>query len=144
MRKRAVRGNPEAIEQTHILKLLVSLGGKVYVAGTTRPGWKQTCQACGAPVQVHMGTCQTPGIPDLPFVFLPFPPRPQSQQYWIVLAIEAKAPQGRFSEAQREFRDLCEGARMHYVGGGLNAVMAWLVDHGYLLADNVPHYRRPA
>jgi hypothetical protein len=32
---------------------------------------------------------------------------------------------------------------MPYVCGDLDAVIAWLVQYGYLKAESLPHYRQP-
>jgi hypothetical protein len=117
------------------VQLIESVGGTVYVVGTRRPRGSR-CRKCGEFVTEHQGTCQTAGIPDL-LAFLP--PRPQAE----FVFIEAKAVDGRLSTPQREFRDLCLGARLAHVVGGLDAVIAFLLERGRLLANNVPHYRLP-
>jgi hypothetical protein len=47
-------------------------------------------------------------------------------------------------DEQRVFRDLCTTALMPHLVGGVNEVVTFLVRGGWLKADNVPHYRRPA
>lgn len=117
------RRQPERIEQAGIVKLLRSLGATVYVLGMTRRRGD------------HPGTMQTPGLPDL----LAFIRRPDDGP--VLLAIECKAVGGRLSEAQRGFRALCQQAAVAHVVGGIDAVIAWLLERGYLKADQVAHYR---
>jgi hypothetical protein len=119
---------PEKSEQAHIIQLLRSVGGKVYVSGTTRRRGD------------HQGTMQTPGIPDLE-VFLPRRDVPGKR---LQLKVECKAVGGRLSPEQQEYKQLCAEADVAHVHGTLDAVIAWLVDRGYIKADSVPHYRRPA
>ena len=104
LRRPATRQQPERQEQKAIVRLLQSLGATVYVLGTTRP-------AGG-----YMGTCQTPGIPDL-YAFLP-----AGGALWV----EVKATGGRLSPAQLAFRELCASRGVHYVTGGVDSVAAWL------------------
>src|SRR5688572_7830522 len=59
----------EKLEQTHIIQLIKSLGGRVYVLGTRRSRGKR-CQNCGTFVPEDQGTRQTPGVSDL-ITFLP-------------------------------------------------------------------------
>jgi len=139
---------PERHEQKAIIGFLTTLGAKkVYVAGTTRPKGKP-CPKCKTFVPEHMGTMQTPGIPDIPFAFLP-PPRYTPPNCWMprplnLVVIECKRPKdGRFSPEQVEFRELCLAAGALYIGGSLDAVIAWAIDHGYCRAGDVPHYRLP-
>jgi Holliday junction resolvase len=101
------RQQPERAEQRAIVELLERLGAKVYVLGTTRPKGG------------HMGTCQTPGIPDL-CVFL------GGFMVWI----EVKAPKGRVSVAQEHFERLCGYTNTPYLRGGLDVVIAWLRARG--------------
>lgn len=140
--------HPERHEQKSIIGFLMTLGAKqIYVAGTTRPKGKP-CPKCRTFVPDHMGTCQTPGIPDIPFVFLP-PPRYTPRVAWTPLplnlvVIECKRPKdGRFSSEQKEFRDAVLAAQVSYIGGSLDAVIAWAIDHGYARTSDVPFYRLP-
>ena len=119
---------PEKVVQTHITKLLASVGGRVYTLGTRRPRGD------------YQGTCQTPGLSDL-LAFLPHRVPPATRR---LLFIEAKAQGGRLSDAQRDFQALCRDARIDHVVGDLDAVIAWLLDEGYLRSDQIPHYRLPA
>jgi len=114
-------------EQDGIVKLLRSLGAKVYVSGTTRRAG-----------DFH-GTMQTPGIPDLEA----FLPRRSSQGDLSreLLKVEVKAAGGRLRPEQAEYRDLCGDADVHHVVGGIDDVVAWLIAHGYLRPAQVPHYR---
>lgn len=120
-----MRRHPERTEQAGIVKLLRSIGGAVYVFGTTRRKGD------------YQGTMQTPGIPDLE-VFLP-PAGGLSEN--TLLKIEVKAPHGRLSPAQQHYRDHCIAACVPHIVGGLDDVIAWLVKHGYLKLAQAPHYR---
>ena len=116
--------HPERVEQAHGVKLLRSLGASVYVIGTTRPKGD------------YMGTCQTPGLPDV-FCFLP---RNLGGLWW-----EVKAKGGRLRPEQEQFRLACMACeapnQVHYVTGDANALIEWLMMLGLLKAENVPHYR---
>jgi hypothetical protein len=122
------RRQPERVEQRQIVNLLRSLGATVYVLGTTRRQGD------------HMGTMQTPGIPDL-WAFLPA--RSGVSTLYLCLWVEVKAPGGRLRPEQRAFRDQCTARGVPHVVGGVDAVIAWLIDAGYLLPQNVAHYHRP-
>jgi hypothetical protein len=116
----------EKAEQAAIVRLLRTLGATVYVLGTVRRKGD------------HPGTMQTPGICDV-LAFLP-----TSLRTNMVLAIEVKAHGGRLRPAQEEFRAVCELSPVAYVTGGLDAVIAWLREHGYLKSANVwPHASLP-
>ena len=119
--------HPERVIQSHIVQLLRTLGAKVWELGTTRSRKDH-----------HMGTRQTPGLPDV----IAFLPTKHGERH--LLIVEAKAPKGRMRPAQLEFRDCCLEAHVAHVTGDLDAVIAWLVQTGYLRAENVAHYRRPA
>lgn len=119
----------ERSEQAGITHLLRSLGAKVYTLGTTRRRDDS-----------HFGTMQTPGIGDL-YCLLPAPKFCDGAPCG--LWIEVKAPGGRLRPAQQEFRDACQAAGVPHVVGQLDTVIAWLVERGFIKADNVPHYRRP-
>jgi hypothetical protein len=118
---------PERAVQQHIVTMLRSLGGEVWELGTTRSRRDH-----------HMGTRQTPGVPDL-IAFLP----PRRRDRWVLLFIEAKADGGRLRPAQARFRELALLADIEHVVGDLNAVIAWLIAEEYLKSDQVPHYRLP-
>jgi len=115
--------HPERAIQSHIVRLLRSLGGQVFVLGTTRRRGD------------HPGTMMSAGLPDV-IAFLPT--RSGERQ---LLVVEAKAPRGRMRPAQLAFRQCCLDAHVAHVAGDLDAVIAWLVQVGYLQAKNVPHYR---
>lgn len=102
----------EKAEQAAIVKLLETLGAKVYVLGRPSPNDGRT----------HRGTGQTPGVPDL-LAFL---------GGWQLVAIEVKAKGGRLSPAQVEFQTLARQSGVNHIAGGLDAVIAWLTDRGYL------------
>jgi hypothetical protein len=110
------RRQPEKAEQAAIVQLLRSLGAAVYVLGTRRPRGD------------YPGTRQTPGLPDL-LVFLPAGRiSSRSELLWI----EVKTHQGRLSPAQREFARHCAFAGVYHLIGGVDAVIEWLADRGYL------------
>ena len=142
-RRIGVRQQPEKIEQSQIIKLWQHLGGKVYIIGTKRPRGKP-CPKCGTFVPEFQGTCQTPGIPDL-YGFLP------TSRYsttgimepgrTVSLWLEAKAPGGRMSDDQKEFRDHCIASGTIHVVGGVNEFIAFLIEGGWIRADQVAHYR---
>jgi hypothetical protein len=91
----------------------------------------------------------TPGLPDLPFVFL----RASAQHGgmpWkgdaarrVLLVVEMKSPTaarskdcGRSPE-QIEFAHQCELAGIFYFCGDCDGLIGWLISHGFLRADQV-------
>jgi hypothetical protein len=122
------RQQPEKREQQAIARFLTTIGAKVYTLGTRRP------------IGDYPGTRQTPGLPDL----LAFVPAGAASGAWQLLAIEVKAPGGRMRPDQQAFREYCELAGVPHVVGGINDVIAWLIEHGIVRAYQVPHYRLPA
>ena len=122
-----MRRYPERAIQRQVIRLLRGVGCGVYVIGTTRPRGD------------YQGTCQTPGLSDL-LVFLP--------RGLGVLFAEVKAPGGRMRREQALFRMACEAClapyRVHYVTGGVDAVIAYLMDIGLLKPAQVAYYRAPA
>jgi len=119
------RAKPEAAEQEKALRLLRSMGARVWVAGTTRKRGD------------YQGTMQTPGLPDLPFVFL------RRGDGYTLLVVEVKSPTaarsiraGRSPE-QLEVARLCELANIHYFCGDCDGLIGWLISHGFLRADQV-------
>lgn len=111
----------EKAEQAAIVELLETLGAKVYVLGTVRKHGD------------HPGTMQTPGLPDL-LIYLRRVHRPEAAIWAQLLTVEVKARGGRLRPAQREYADLAEGAAVAHIVGGLDAVIEWLTDRGYLKA----------
>lgn len=144
----------EKHEQSAIVQLLRSIGAKVCIIGTKRPGGKK-CPKCGTFVAEHQGTCQTPGIPDL-YAFLParWTKAGVETIAWddlrtcaipaSTLWVEVKAEGGRVSVSQQEFEALALKAGVNHVIGDIGRVMVWLIDHGYLKPQQVPHYRLKA
>lgn len=118
----------EKVEQAHVVQLLRSLGATVYTLGTRRRRGD------------YQGTMQTPGVPDL-YAFLPL--RANDDPLGKALWIEAKAPGGRLRPEQRAFQAFCQERYIDHVVGGLDAVIAWLIEHDYLKRESVPHYRLP-
>ena len=110
---------PEKAVQAQIVSLLRQLGAAVYVLGTKRRRGD------------YQGTQQTPGLPDL-CVFI------RGRQLWI----EVKAAGGRLRPEQVAFQAQCHTCGVAHVTGGVDEVLAWLVDAGIVKADNVAHYRR--
>lgn len=117
----------EKVEQAHIVQLLRSIGARVYVIGHPSP----------ADGRAFRGTGQTPGIPDL-LAFLHASAREPE-----LLFVEAKARGGRLRPEQAEFQDLARRAHVSHVVGGLDAVIAWLVERHYVKAEAFTHYRQP-
>ena len=118
----------EKTEQSSGCRLLLTLGAALYVLGTRRPKGE------------YQGTRQTPGISDV----IAFLPRTKGVVFW-----EAKASDGRLRPEQWAFRTivlLCEraGLGIYHVVGGYDALIAFLVRLGLLVASQVPHYRLPA
>lgn len=131
----------EKVEQAHIVQLIRSIGGRVYVLGTRRPRGD------------HAGTCQSAGVPDL-IAFLPPRPRPTVvlgvpvapvaiQTKPVLLFVECKASGGRLRPEQQQFRELCQDAEVAHVVGDLDAVIAFLAARHYVKAEAFPHYRQP-
>lgn len=111
------RAQREKGEQAAIVELLKRLGAQVYVLGTRRPTGD------------HPGTCQTPGLPDL-YAFVPSSTRDRfTQAVWI----EVKAPGGRVSPAQQAFALQCWAVEHPYLCGGIDTVIAWCQQQGYLI-----------
>lgn len=133
---------PESVVQRHIVATLRAVGGEVWELGTRRSRRDH-----------HMGTRQTPGIPDI-VAFLPaLPPRDRRGYVdvtnhhgatYTLLFVEAKAQGGRLRPEQRRFRELAMGAHIAHLVGDLDVVIAWLIQEGYLKRDQIPHYRLPA
>lgn len=135
------RSKPEAAEQEKLRRLLLAMGAKFWIAGTTRKKGD------------HPGTMMTPGLPDVPFVFLPrrvgmidSELRKERFTLYDLLVVEMKSPveyrkkeHGR-SKEQIEFAHYCELAGINYVCGDFDVVVRWFIKHGYLRADQVPHY----
>lgn len=129
----------EKTEQANIHELLTKIGWKVYVLGTRRPRGKP-CPSCGTFVTEHQGTRQTPGISDL-FAFSPSTVSGGLKPRRVLLVIECKAEDGRLSDDQKDFRNLCIDAEVAHVVGTYNAVIAWLIERQYVKAESFPHYR---
>lgn len=125
--RRAV--TPEKAEQSHIVQLLRSLGGTVYVLGTRRRKGD------------FAGTMMTPGLPDLQ-AFLPDSRFVPATTFRLVF-VEVKASSGRLRPEQRELQTLCQQAGIDHIVGGYNAVIAWLLERGYVRRDQFPDYRLP-
>jgi hypothetical protein len=119
---------PESAVQRHIVATLRQVGGDVWELGTKRSRRDH-----------HMGTRQTPGLPDV-IAFLPA--RATSRK--VLLIVEAKAAGGRLRPEQVLFRQCCLEADVAHVVGGLDAVVDWLIRHAYLKPEHVAHYRRPS
>lgn len=114
----------EKTVQAQIVRALRMVGGTVYVLGTVHRGEPG-----------HMSTRMTPGLPDL-LVFLPACGTTPCHQLWV----EVKGQGGRLSEAQKGFRDVCALSGIPHLVGGLNEVLGYLLERGYL--SEVAHYRR--
>lgn len=122
----------EKVEQAHGVALLRTIGATVHELGTRRPA---KCRRCGQ--AAYSGTQQTPGLPDV-HAFLPAVPK-SAELWW-----EVKRQRGAsVSDEQAEFRELCIEAGIWHVTGPLDALIAFLLEHEYLKAAQVPHYRLP-
>lgn len=124
------RRQPEKREQAAIVRLLRTLGARVWVLGTRR---RRTD---------YPGTMQSPGLPDL-IVSLPRGRQGCSARRVVAsstpavrLEIEVKARGGRLSPAQREYRQHALACGVAHVVGGLDDVIAWLIEHGFLRAEH--------
>jgi hypothetical protein len=123
------RRQPEKIEQAHIVAFLRQIGCAVCVIGHPSPSDGRSSR----------GTGQTPGIPDL-WAFLPARgPVAAATGVWI----EVKAAGGQLRPEQAAFRAQCEQCRVAHVVGGLDAVIAFLIDGGWVKSSSLPHYRQP-
>ena len=120
---------PEKVVQQQIVRALTAVGGRVYVLGTRRPTGD------------YQGTRQTPGLPDVLAFLPPQAGRPLITQT-MLLMVEVKDAGGRLRPEQAIFRDLCRQADVAHVTGGLDDVLAWLMDRGYLKREGVPWYRQ--
>ena len=105
----AKRNQPERQEQVNICNLTRSLGGRVWVLGTTRRKGD------------YQGTNQTPGLPDLWLVLPSRNGHPAMGIWW-----EVKAPNGKRTEEQMQFAEACQGAGVHYGWGPLDTYIAYL------------------
>jgi hypothetical protein len=126
-RARQAPARLEKYEQADGVQLLRSIGATVYVLGTVRRATD------------YHGTMQTPGLPDVQA----FLPRRLAHQPRLLMW-EVKRTGGRIRAEQAEFRRLCLGATVDHVVGDLSTLMAWLVEHGYLRAEQLPASRQPA
>jgi hypothetical protein len=115
---------PERVVQRQIVQALRAVGAKVYIIGTVHAGEPG-----------RMTTRMTPGIPDL-FTFLPMRDGVGPRALWI----EVKSTGGRLRPEQAEFRDLCHGAGGAHIVGGLDDVLAYLQQWGYV--REAAHYRK--
>lgn len=109
----------EKHEQADGVRLLETVGAKVYVLGTRRRKGD------------HQGTMQTPGIADV-LAFLPLrePGRVITRRaVWFEFKREKG---GRLSPAQQEFRYFCQNAATDHIVGGTRAVAEYLKHGGWL------------
>lgn len=114
----------EKYEQADGVKLLRSLGAAVYINGTKRRAGD------------YQGTMTTPGQPDVHF-FMRSGESPSRLVFW-----EVKRARGaRLSPEQKAYAAHCRAAGVDYVCGDLTALMAWLVEHGYLRREQLPAWR---
>lgn len=108
--------------------LLRSIGALVWTLGTRRRKGD------------FQGTMQTPGIPD---VYALLPAR-AADQYRSPLWWEVKAVDGASRPEQLAFEQAhAATTATHWIGyvrGTFDALVGWLVAHGYVKAQNVPHY----
>ena len=129
---------PETTVQSHIVQALRNISAGVYVLG--RPGLRERrCPHCGHMVKLDPGTRQTPGVSDL-LAFLPDAPRAPFGPGRLV-CVEVKAQGGVLSEDQKTFRNWCERTSTSYLTGGLDVVLEYLKQGGYL--REYASYRQP-
>ena len=137
----------ETVIQRQIVKVLKTVNAEVYEIG--RPPHRDD-------TNVHKGLRQSPGVPDLivhmPVAPLPLRDRAHQSAGWArlrdgqwfmdahTLWIEVKGEGGKLSEAQQGFRDFCLMANEPHIVGGLDEVLAYLVEHGYV--KETAHYRQ--
>ncbi len=119
---------PEKVVQRHVLAALAAIGAKSYVLGTVRPRGDTP------------GTRQTPGISDI-IAFLPVSPDGRSAGH--LLCIEVKAKGGRLRPEQADFARRCAECGIAHLVGGLDVVLAYLQQHGYV-REYPAQYRRTA
>ncbi len=120
----------EKSEQASIVNLVQHLGGHVYVLGSRRA---QYCGLCGAR-NGDQGTRQTEGLGDLA-VYLPPPPRIRDLgRSWVFVWIECKGRGGTLSAEQVRFREINQRARVPHLVGGLDAMLAFLQEGGWVKA----------
>ena len=121
----------ERFEQQDGIKLLGSLGASVYVLGHARPKGDRP------------STMQTPGIPDV-HAFMPVPKYGRGFPWGSrrLLHWEVKSDTGRPSPAQDEYRVLCQLSGVWHITGNLNALMAALVEQGYIRTDQLTAQRQ--
>lgn len=117
----------EAVEQSHIVQVLRTIGADVWVIGTKR---RKTD---------YHGTMQTAGLPDV-LACLPLQSSMEGGRWW--LAVECKAKGGRLRPEQAHFKACCEASMLYHIVGGFDDVLHWLVTYGYLTEATLPHYRR--
>ena len=120
----AVQRVTEKTEQAHIVAALRTVGAHVYVIG--RPPRRDA---------VHKGTGIGIGLPDV-LTFLPESRTTPRHLLWV----EVKSQTGRLSAAQKAFRDVCQVCGIPHIVGGLDEVLAYLRERGYV--TEVAHYRR--
>ena len=113
--------------QSQIVTLLRSVGAAVYVLGTRRGRGD------------YQGTRQTPGLPDIWTILPPSRIGSGPAGVWI----EVKAPHGKRSREQEAFAAGCNIASVPYLCGGLDDVIAFLVERAYLKPAQLAHYRQP-
>lgn len=119
----------EKVEQQQIINLVRSLGGRPFVLGRPSPNDGRR----------HRGTGQTPGIADV-YAFVPT--RGAAGEH-LAVWVEVKRRGGRLRPEQEEFRGLCASAGVAHVVGGLDEFIVWLVHHGLIKPESLPHYRQP-
>lgn len=129
----------EKVEQQHAIRLLEFVGGKVYNLGTSRPRPNPECPVCLR----NQTTRQTPGLADVEAWLPKLDELGRRTEARILLKYEAKAHGRGMSDEQVKYRALCEAAGVYHVAGPCNALIAWLLEHHYVTAAQLPHYRLP-
>lgn len=126
---------PERTVQAQVVAALRSVGAHVMTLGTVRPKGDRP------------GTMQSRGWPDVG-AFLPAAPRDprrcddeQVGPHW--LWVECKAKGGRLRPEQADFARRCHEVGIAHLVGGLDVVLAYLQQYGYI-REYPGQYRRTA
>lgn len=126
---------PEKVIQAQVVAALRSVGAHVMTLGTVRPKTDRP------------GTMQSKGWPDVGAFMPPAPGWLESTAlmpgpHW--LWVEVKATGGRLRPEQADFARRCEETGIAHLVGGLDVVLAYLAEHGYIREHPALHRRASA
>ena len=130
--------------QKDVVQLLRAIGGQVWELGHKRSKGRN-CPHCKQFVpNQDFSTRQTPGLPDVE-AFVPVRDNTVTMPNWRLrrLTVECKAEGGRLSRAQSDYERCCLQANLWHVVGGLDDVIAFLLEKGVIHQGQVSHYRVP-